>query len=219
MARVRRRKDTYDILKASPLVVDAPHFLVGQWQSLWPQKQPLAVEIGCGRSRFITAFAKTHPHKNVLGIDVVPEVIVDGLERWGNQASFPENIRYLWLSAEHLEEIFACGEIAEIYLNFSDPWPKNRHAKRRLTHPSYLAQYAYVLSSDGFVEMKTDGRDFFEYSLNAFLDAGWRLAHIHLDLHRDAPEDNIETEYERRFMKLGKPIYKVRAYPPSEKCF
>lgn len=139
---------------------------------------------------------------------------MDAIDDHAEKQGAPEQVRFLWLDAEHLDEIFAPGEVSEIYLHFSDPWPKNRHAKRRLTHHRFLEIYDYILPENGSVHFKTDGREFFEWSLEEFRESGWRLENVTFDLYADLPEDNIATEYERRFHRKGVPICSLHAFPP-----
>ena len=195
MARVRRVAGTQERLLASPYTITQP-------------------QIGSGRGRWLYTAAARHPELNFLGIDVVPEIIMDAIDDHAEKQGAPEQVRFLWLDAEHLDEIFAPGEVSEIYLHFSDPWPKNRHAKRRLTHHRFLEIYDYILPENGSVHFKTDGREFFEWSLEEFRESGWRLENVTFDLYADLPEDNIATEYERRFHRKGVPICSLHAFPP-----
>ena len=214
MARVRRVAGTQERLLASPYNITQPHALRGHWQDAFPSPQPLVIEIGSGRGRWLYTAAARHPELNFLGIDVVPEIIMDAIDDHAEKQGAPEQVRFLWLDAEHLDEIFAPGEVSEIYLHFSDPWPKNRHAKRRLTHHRFLEIYDYILPENGSVHFKTDGREFFEWSLEEFRESGWRLENVTFDLYADLPEDNIATEYERRFHRKGVPICSLHAFPP-----
>ena len=211
MARVRRVAGTQERLLASPYTITQ---LRGHWQDAFPSPQPLVIEIGSGRGRWLYTAAARHPELNFLGIDVVPEIIMDAIDDHAEKQGAPEQVRFLWLDAEHLDEIFAPGEVSEIYLHFSDPWPKNRHAKRRLTHHRFLEIYDYILPENGSVHFKTDGREFFEWSLEEFRESGWRLENVTFDLYADLPEDNIATEYERRFHRKGVPICSLHAFPP-----
>lgn len=214
MARVRRVAGTQERLLASPYTITQPHALRGHWQDAFPSPQPLVIEIGSGRGRWLYTAAARHPELNFLGIDVVPEIIMDAIDDHAEKQGAPEQVRFLWLDAEHLDEIFAPGEVSEIYLHFSDPWPKNRHAKRRLTHHRFLEIYDYILPENGSVHFKTDGREFFEWSLEEFRESGWQLENVTFDLYADLPEDNIATEYERRFHRKGVPICSLHAFPP-----
>ncbi len=214
MARVRRVAGTQERLWASPYTVKEPHKQRGHWSELYPKNQPLVMEIGSGRGRWIYTAAKRHPELNYLGVDVVPEIIMDAIDEHAEKTDAPDQVRFLWLNAEHLDEVFAPGEVSDIYLHFSDPWPKKRHAKRRLTYRDFLDVYAYILAEDGTVHLKTDSRELFDFSIEEFTERGWRLENVTNDLYADLPEDNIATEYERRFHKRGIPINSLLAYPP-----
>lgn len=214
MSRMRHIQGTTDRLAASPLVVQSPHALYAKWHTLFEQKRPLVVEIGCGRGRFLYEAAKQNPDKNYLGLDLVPEILMEAIDRYTRATDYPASIRYLWLDAEHLDEIFAPGEVSEIYLHFSDPWPKNRHAKRRLTHSRFLDIYRAILPPDGLVTFKTDHAAFFQYSFRQFTGAGWHILHATMDLYANPDPANIPTEYERRFVRKGLPICRLVAQPP-----
>lgn len=218
MARMRRIKGTPELLAASTLTINQPHALHGKWQSIYKQSGPLVLEVGCGRGRFLYEAAQIHPENNYLGLDVIPEILMEAIERYSKRVDFPENIRFLWLDAEHLDEIFDLGEVQEIYLHFSDPWPKKRHAKRRLTHHNYLAIYEHILPPDGKVIFKTDSLDFFLFSVEEFQEAGWRIISQTEDLYSLNDPSNIATEYERRFVNNGKSICRLIALPPIKEA-
>lgn len=215
MARVRHVPGTIERLAESPFAVNQPHLLRGKWQSIFPTEQPLIMEIGSGRGRWLYNAAKRNPMYNYLGVDVVPEIIMDAIDDYTGRKDAPEQIRFLWLNAEHLDEVFAPGEVHDIYLHFSDPWPKNRHAKRRLTYHSFLDIYDYLLAEGGSIHFKTDSQDFFTFTLEELETYGWQITQATRDLYADLPEDNIATEYERRFHKRGLPICSLRAFPPK----
>lgn len=216
MARVRHVAGTTDRLAVSPYTINRPHALRGHWQDAFPSAQPLVIEIGSGRGRWLYTAAKRYPENNYLGVDVVPEIIMDAIDEHANKIEAPQQVRFLWLNAEHLDEIFAPGEVNDIYLHFSDPWPKKRHAKRRLTHRAFLDIYDYILAENGTVHFKTDQKDFFDFSLEEFKESGWRLEDVTYDLYADLPDNNIATEYERRFHNRGIPICSLHAYPPHK---
>ena len=154
--------------------------------------------------------AEANPDINYIGIEMFRDIIVTAVQR-AEEADKPANLRLLNVNAERLEDIFAPGEIGRVYLNFSDPWPKVRHAKRRLTHDQFLGRYERILPPEGEVHFKTDNRGLFEYSLMNMTDYGMRLADVSLDLHADKPEWNIMTEYEEKFSSKGQPIYRLEA--------
>ena len=181
--------------------------LRGHWRSnIFQNEQPIHVEIGCGKGNFITQLAQRHPEINYIAFEKYKNVLVTAMEK--ARALGLTNVRFLSDDAMDLEKLLAPGECEQIYLNFSDPWPKNRHAKRRLTHPNFLALYKAVLPSGGQIHFKTDNQKLFEYSLNSFCDLGLRLRNITFDLHHSGFEGNIETEYETQFSQQGFPIYR-----------
>lgn len=181
----------------------------GEWRTLFENDHPLAIEIGMGKGKFLMELAALHPDINYIGIERYGSVLYRALQKMENQLL--PNIRFLCVNAEALPELFAEGEINMIYLNFSDPWPKDRHAKRRLTSREFLARYDKVLKKDGCLEFKTDNRLLFDFSLEEVNAANWSLDTFTYDLHHDAALNtgNILTEYEEKFAGLGNPICKM----------
>ena len=164
-----------------------------------------------GKGKFITELAKQHPEINYIGVEKYSSVLVRALEK--RDALALENLIFVRMDAESVDEFFADGEIDKIYLNFSDPWPKDRHAKRRLTSISHLARYDKVLTENGDLEFKTDNRPLFDFSLEQLEEAGWIKDEVNFDLHKNGPaENNVMTEYEEKFYQLGNPICKLRAH-------
>ena len=182
----------------------------GKWKSLFSNDNPLHIEIGCGKGQFMITLAKRNPDINYVAIEKYDSVLLRTLEK-ANEEELP-NLKLTIMDAEHIGEYFDNGEVSRIYLNFSDPWPKNAHAKRRLTSKVFLDQYHDILTSDGEIHQKTDNRGLFEFSLESFNENGWHLHHISLDLHKDSEKypDNITTEFEDKWSKLG-PIYRLEA--------
>ena len=212
MARVRKQPGTREaLLQHAPYVVLEPQQYRGNWQKLFANKNPIQMEIGMGKGRFVSTMARQNPDINFIGLEVIEEVMLDAVKRMIRAGGIPENLRLVWINASLLDELFAPEEIDRIFLNFSDPWPKTRHAKRRLTHASFLKQYAAVLKPEGQVHFKTDNQGLFEFSLNEFSDCGWRLHHIQLDLYKKLPEGNVATEYETKFHAAGLAIYRLEA--------
>ena len=212
MARVRKQAGAKEKLYSyAPWVVLEPYEYKGRWQEVFAQEQPLALEIGMGRGNFIFEMAKTHPEMNFLGLEVIEEVLNEAIERMEQRGGVPENLHFIWINAQNLADIFAPGEVSWIYLNFSDPWPENRHSKRRLTHSNFLKQYEEILTAEGVLQQKTDSRELFEFSLNELAQRDWKFKQISLDLYRKLPEDNVPTEYEMKFVKQGLPIYFLQA--------
>lgn len=161
-----------------------------------------------GKGRFLMEMAKLHPDIHYIGIEKYSSVLVRALEKM-EEEPLP-NIHFLRMDAEYITQYFDKGEVAEIYLNFSDPWPKDRHAKRRLTSRQFLARYDEILADDGKVIFKTDNRGLFDFSLEEVKEAGWILDYATFDLHHsEYLNGNVMTEYEEKFVNLGNPICKM----------
>ena len=207
---------------ADPLMAEHPELLVddaakfkGKWQSRFPKEQPLHLEVGMGKGQFIIGMAKAHPETNFIGLEIQRTVAAIALKK-----ALPEKLPNLQLicgEGEELTEYFEPGEVEKLYLNFSDPWPKKRHAKRRLTYHTFLSEYQLILQSQGQVELKTDNMGFFEFSVVSMNNFGMKFAGLWLDLHNsDENEHNVETEYEHKFSSKGQPIYKLTATMPKK---
>ena len=181
----------------------------GKWNEEFDNNNPIQLEIGMGKGLFLTTLAQENPDINYVGIEKYSSVLVRALERCKDLEL--ENIRFIRMEAEYIEDIFDEGEVDKIYLNFSDPWPKDRHAKRRLTSKQFLGRYDYILKKDGVVEFKTDNDDLFDFTVEQIPEAGWKPLAVIYDLHADKEnaKGNVMTEYETKFSKLGKPIHKV----------
>lgn len=217
MARVRKQPGTREaLLEYAPFVVLEPEQQKNQWQALFGNDHAIQMEVGMGKGKFISTMARQYPEMNFIGVEVIEEVLLDAVKRMNRAEGIPPNLRLVWSNAALLDELFAPGEIDRIYLNFSDPWPKTRHAKRRLTHKGFLDQYAAILKEDGQVHFKTDNQGLFEFSLNEFSACDWKLQNIQLDLYRKLPADNVATEYETKFYKQGLPIYRLEALKPHK---
>lgn len=176
----------------------------------WFEKvQPIHIEVGSGMGRFITEMAKANPAINYIGIERDKNVMIRIVEKAIEQDI--KNLRLLTVDAEKLTEIFNSGEIDRIYLNFSDPWPKTRHAKRRLTHANFLSVYKTILKDDGEIHFKTDNQGLFEFSIESMSQFGMKLKNINLNLHDNEPADNIKTEYEEKFSAKGFRINRLEA--------
>lgn len=181
----------------------------GSIQQLFEKEQDLHLEIGTGKGQFIIDMAKAYPEYNFIGMEMQTSVIYRALERLLEEEV--DNVRLMNANADDLEEIFEEGEVDHLYLNFSDPWPKNRHAKRRLTHRNFLKKYQHVLKDDACLDFKTDNRSLFEFSLMEFSAYQMDLLDLSLDLHADESRFNIQTEYEERFSSQGQVIYYAQA--------
>ncbi len=209
--RLRNIPGAQEAVAAHPLCYDNETPLAGKWHEIFGNDHPVHLEIGMGKGQFLTTLAARDPQINYVGIEMFDSVLVRALEKVDGRDDSLTNIRFLRMNAEYICSMFAPGEVARIYLNFSDPWPKDRHAKRRLTSVAYLKRYDRILAPDGVIEFKTDNRDLFRFSLEAAEEAGWNLDACTCDLHYDEEmsEGNVMTEYEERFSREGKPIYKM----------
>mgnify|MGYP003312782738 CR=1 FL=1 len=186
---------------------EAPKYL--DFAAIFGNDNPVHLEIGCGKGGFICELAARHPEINFLAVEVYANVLVSACEEAQDRGL--TNLHFLWGNAEYLDRFFPPHSIAQLYLNFSTPFPKKRQATHRLTHPHFLEMYRKILAEDAHVIQKTDGRVFFQYSLMQFSQCGYTLEDVSLDLHADGIEDNIVTEYERKFIEQGLPIYRVDA--------
>lgn len=204
--RLRNIKGSKEFIEASPYVIQEPEKLKGKWSSLFHNNHPLHIEIGMGKGQFIHELAAANPDINYIGIEMYSSVLYRALEKRAETEL--ENLFFLRFDAKYLADIFDHGEVSRIYLNFSDPWPKDRHAKRRLTSAGFLAIYNEILTSDGFIQFKTDNRDLFDFSVETVEESAlWNINEITYDLHHsEFLEGNIMTEYESRFVAEGKPI-------------
>ncbi|MFO1444186.1 tRNA (guanosine(46)-N7)-methyltransferase TrmB [Bacillus sp. Bva_UNVM-123] len=190
-------------------VIQSPEKHLGNWHEMFDKTGPLHIEIGTGKGRFITGMAKANPTINYIGIELQDSVIVTALEKIIEE-ELP-NIKLMNVNAADLQTYFASGEVDRIYLNFSDPWPKARHAKRRLTYKTFLKIYENILVDKGEIHFKTDNQGLFEFSLMSFSEYGLLLNDVSLDLHNSHFEGNIMTEYEEKFSRKGNRIYRCEA--------
>lgn len=187
-------------------VISEPEQYTNKWSEAFEKDQPLHIEIGTGKGRFITGMAKANPDINYIGIELADSVIVTALDRI-IEKELP-NVKLLNVNANDLRDFFEKGEVDRVYLNFSDPWPKKRHAKRRLTYRSFLEIYEDILIDKGEVHFKTDNQGLFESSLKSFSEYGMLLKYVSLDLHNSDFKGNIMTEYEEKFSSKGNRIYR-----------
>lgn len=212
--RLKHVKGAEDHIAASPYVLDDEEGRAGTWHDIFGNDHPIYLEIGMGKGRFLMEQAILHPENNYVGMEKYPSVLLRAIQKRDTEPYCNlTNIQFLCVNAEHLNKIFAKGEVAGIYLNFSDPWPKERHAKRRLTSRRYFKRYEDVLVSDGLVEFKTDNVELFTFSLEEVEASGWELLASTIDLHHDPVlnEGNIMTEYEQKFSEQGHAICKLIA--------
>ncbi|MBP5460577.1 MAG: tRNA (guanosine(46)-N7)-methyltransferase TrmB [Lachnospiraceae bacterium] len=206
--RLRNIPGAREEMLVNPFIVQDPTRLQGRWHEEFGNDHPIRIEIGMGKGQFLLTLAQRNPDINYIGIEKYSSVLLRALTKQ-EELQLP-NLRLIRYDAETIDEVFSEGEVDRIYLNFSDPWPKDRHTKRRLTSDRFLARYAKILAPDGCVEFKTDNMDLFDFSLAEAESCGWTLAYVTRDLHNE-PEasDNVTTEYEDRFSAKGNPICKM----------
>ena len=208
--RLRNKPWAKDALAAHPeMVIQDPAQWKGRWHERFGNNNPIHIEIGSGKGQFVSGMARQNPNINYIGIEIQESVLVVALEK-ALLADVP-NLQLLHVNGGQVTDYFEDGEVDQIYLNFSDPWPKKRHAKRRLTHESFLVGYEKVLPPFGELHFKTDNRGLFEYSLVSFSQYGMKLNGVWLDLHASDFEGNVMTEYEQKFSNKGQVIYRVEA--------
>ncbi len=206
--RLRNISGSRDVIAESPLVVHEPEKAKGRWKEIFANDHPLRVEIGMGKGKFIHELAGRNPGINYVGIEKYSSVLLRALQKM--EAEPLPNLLFIRMDAEEITEVFDREEVDRIYLNFSDPWPKDRHAKRRLPSKEFLLRYDQFLKKDGVLEFKTDNKDLFDFALEELPAAGWETVGVTYDLHHDMQmaEGNIMTEYEEKFSSKGNPIYK-----------
>ena len=217
--RLRNIPRAEGVLAASPEVLKNPEQFCGAFrQTVFQNTNPLHIEIGMGKGQFLLTLALQNPSVNYIGIERYSSVLLRPVEKLASMQAageaVPANLRFICMDAADISQVFAPGEVDRIYLNFSDPWPKARHARRRLTSLEYLARYDKILASDGQVEFKTDNRDLFDFSLEQIETSPvWTLAACTFDLHHDPllNQGNIMTEYEEKFSSMDHPICKLIA--------
>lgn len=208
--RLRHIPGAEEAIAESACVIQEPQENRGSWNQVFGNDHPIHIEVGMGKGKFLMELASLHPEINYIGIERYSTVMLKAIQKL-EQLELP-NIYFMCIDALLMADIFTPGEVDRIYLNFSDPWPKDRHAKRRLTSPRFLEVYDKILSKEGRVEFKTDNRGLFDYSLEAIPAAGWKILAHTFDLHHsDMAEGNVMTEYETKFSGEGKAICKLVA--------
>lgn len=208
--RLRHITGAEEFIAQSPFVIHDPEQHKGSWHQVFGNTFPIHIEVGMGKGRFIMELAQTFPNINFIGIERYSSVLLRALQK--RQELELSNICFLCVDAKSLDQIFAQDEISRIYLNFSDPWPKDRHAKRRLTSPEFMKVYERILCPEGQLEFKTDNQGLFAYSLESIPAAGWKICQYTFDLHHSSmAQGNIMTEYEEKFAAQGNPICKLVA--------
>lgn len=210
--RLRNVKGSRETIAANPYVIQDETALKGKWLDKFGNDNPIHIEVGMGKGQFIMDMARLHPNVNYIGIEKFSSVLVRAVEKQ-NEEQLP-NLYFIRMDAEYIEQVFDKGEVDYIYLNFSDPWPKDRHAKRRLTSVQFLSRYQNILADRGGVTFKTDNRPLFDFSLEQVEEAGWILESKTFDLHHsEFAEGNVMTEYEKRFSEMGNPICRLVCRP------
>ncbi|MBA4601450.1 tRNA (guanosine(46)-N7)-methyltransferase TrmB [Thermoactinomyces mirandus] len=215
--RLRRNPEASKILSGHPMVFRVTEENKSQWRGRWhtlfpDAENPVYVELGTGKGQFLAEASTKYPEINWIGIERIQEPLLKAVRK--GEETENANLRFIWMDAKWLDEVFEPGEIKRIYLHFSDPWPKKRHAKRRLTHHFFLKLYRKVLAPDGDLILKTDSVSLFDFSLQEFADHGWELLEKTRDLYNSPfKKENIATEYEEKFVSRGLPIHYVRVKP------
>lgn len=210
--RLRNITGARDVIAESEYVVQEPTEYKGRWKDLFENKGELRVEVGMGKGKFLNEMARRNPHINYIGIEMYSSVLLRALQKM--ELDPLPNLKFLCIDARILPDVFEKGEVDHIYLNFSDPWPKDRHAKRRLPSRQFLERFDQILKADGRISFKTDNRDLFDFAVEELEPAGWKAEVITYDLHADEVlcEGNVMTEYEEKFSSKGNPICKYVIY-------
>lgn len=212
--RLKNITGSREVVAGSPYVVQeaVQQSCPGTWKEIFGNDNPIFIEIGMGKGKFIHTMAKEHPDINYVGIEKYSSVLLRAIQKM-EQEELP-NLKFLRMDAENIDKVFGNGEVDRIYLNFSDPWPKDRHTKRRLPSREFLARYDFILRQGGGLEFKTDNRELFDFAVEELEPAGWQAEVITYDLHGDVKlmEGNVMTEYEEKFSAMGNPICKYIIY-------
>ncbi len=209
--RLRNIKGSREAIAASDRVIEVGTEYKGHWRELFGNDHPIHIEVGMGKGKFIMTLAAQHPEINYIGIEKYSSVLVRALDKCRDYEG--DNVLFIRMDAEMIADVFDRDEVARIYLNFSDPWPKDRHAKRRLTSKTFFDRYDRFLEADGRVIFKTDNRPLFDFSLEQAALAGWTVDDFTYDLHHsEYLADNVMTEYEEKFTAMGNPICRLTAH-------
>ncbi len=212
--RLRRDARATDYLAADERVIETPQDFKGKWNEVFGNDNKIHVEFGCGKGGFITELAKRNPDINYIAAERAETVVYKACKKANREEEIPNNLRFLFFDVRNCEEIFEEGEVDRVYLNFSDPWPKVRHANRRLTYREFLDKYSVVLKKDGEIHFKTDNKGLFAFSIEELSLRNWKMKNVTLDLHNSGMEDNIMTEYEKKFSEMGFTINRLEAINP-----
>lgn len=206
--RLRNVKGSREAIAESEFTVSNPEEYKGRWKDIFANENPIHIEIGMGKGKFITELALRNSEINFIGIEKYSSVLIRAVDK--RKELDIDNLVFIRMDAEYIKDVFGENEVSKIYLNFSDPWPKDRHAKRRLTSRQFLSKYDSILKKDGTIEFKTDNRELFDFSMEEVPEAGWKVIEYTYNLHEShMAEGNIMTEYEERFSSIGNPIHKM----------
>lgn len=210
--RLRKIPGAEDVIASSDYVVKNEENYKGKWREKFQNGYPVYIEIGMGKGQFLFEMAKSNPNINYIGIERYASVLLRAIQKMEEKPL--KNLLFLCMDARRLEDVFGEGEIEKIYLNFSDPWPKDRHAKRRLPSREFLGLYSRILTKNGRIEFKTDNKGLFDFALEELDYGGWKLEKSTYDLYKDKDmcKGNIMTEYEEKFLSQGSPICKYIIY-------
>ena len=212
--RLRNIPRAESTVQAHRTVIRRPEDQKGCWRQVFQNRSPIYIEIGMGKGSFLLNMAKQHPDINFIGIERYTSVLLRAVEKYDTEEFQDlQNVRFVCMDARNVADVFAEGEVSRIYLNFSDPWPKARHAKQRLTATEFLERYEKKNNEKGTLEFKTDNTELFNFSLEQIREAGWTLLAFTYDLHHNEAMNrgNVMTEYEEKFSGRGNPINKLIA--------
>ncbi len=207
--RLRNKKEAKEIINNSDYLIKNEVENKGKWNKVFNNNNPIYIEIGCGKGDFIIENAKRYPNINFIGIEMYDTVLMYAINKLKDEKL--NNLKFIRMDARLIEDVFD-KEIDLIFLNFSDPWPKNRCAKRRLTHERFLKRYDNIFKNNKTIFFKTDNTSLFEFSIESLSVYGYTLKNVSLDLHNSNYEENIMTEYERKFSEKGNKINRLEAY-------
>lgn len=209
--RLKKVKDAKERVEASEYYVSIPSEYKGKWNEFFKNNNPIHIEIGMGKGNFVIGMAKAHKDINYIGIEMYDSVMVKAVEKLKQEEKPLKNLKLVLIDAMKIDEIFE-NEISRIYLNFSDPWPKAKHEKRRLTSKIFLEKYDKIFKGQKQIFQKTDNNDLFDFSMVSLVENGYELRNVTRDLHSENVSDNIMTEYEEKFSNAGIKINKLEAY-------
>jgi len=209
--RLRRDSRAPEYLENDERVILNPETFRAKWKEHFENDNPIHVEFGCGKGGFITELAIRNPSINYIAVEKAETVVYKACKKANDNEDTPDNIRFLYFDVSNCKELFEKEEVERIYLNFSDPWPKKRYAYKRLTSRAFLEKYEYILRQSGEIHFKTDNKGLFAYSIEELSAMEWCMKNVTLDLHNSEMEDNIMTEYEKKFSEMGYTINRLEA--------